>query len=393
MSPTTRRILSSERGAVFVQVGIAVFVLFSFMAFVLDYGIMWTSRRQAQNAADAGALAGAFGRGYDDFDDPPLSGGAAAQAARLVANANLVWQQPGQAVVSFACPAGTTGRCVRVDVYRNGQFGSTPLPTVFGPLLSVTSQGVRATATALSGNGNALDCLRPLAIPDEWVENRTPSDEFNRWSATGTLLSPADAYIPPSATQAVSYNLSHFGERIFFGYDQAPTGPITAGEFSSDPALMLSLTLPGTNTYEQNITGCNGQPVALHDQLPVVTPVAGTTRTALEALIAQDAGADWDYIDNEVENSCAPACAPVSPRLIAIALYDPDRYQLERATGWPGCGGAPCIRVSNIIGFFIHRWDASGGHGHFVRYPGTTIATAPTFVDEGSWLVTTTLIR
>ncbi len=68
---TRERTLRSEQGAVFVQVGISLFVLMSFNVFVLDYGMMWIGRRQAQNAADAGALAGAVARGYDDFDDPP----------------------------------------------------------------------------------------------------------------------------------------------------------------------------------------------------------------------------------------------------------------------------------------------------------------------------------
>jgi len=141
--------LGSERGAIFVQVGIALFVLVAFNVFVLDYGVVWTARRQAQNAADAGALAGATARGYDDFDDPPDSGGIVPQIASNVAAANLIWNQPGSAVVTFDCPAGITGRCVRVDVYRNGTNGSTVLPTFFGPLLGVNSQGVRATATGL----------------------------------------------------------------------------------------------------------------------------------------------------------------------------------------------------------------------------------------------------
>ena len=51
------RTLRSEQGAVFVQVGISIFVLMAFNVFVLDYGVMWVSRRQAQNAADAAALA------------------------------------------------------------------------------------------------------------------------------------------------------------------------------------------------------------------------------------------------------------------------------------------------------------------------------------------------
>ena len=62
MTPETRSIgrLKSERGAVFVQVGLAVLVLMAFNVFVIDYGIMWVGRHQAQNAADAGALAGAI---------------------------------------------------------------------------------------------------------------------------------------------------------------------------------------------------------------------------------------------------------------------------------------------------------------------------------------------
>ena len=73
---TGERTLRSEQGAIFVQVGISMFVLMAFNVFVLDYGMMWIGRRQAQNAADAGALAGAVARGYDDFDDPPASGRA-----------------------------------------------------------------------------------------------------------------------------------------------------------------------------------------------------------------------------------------------------------------------------------------------------------------------------
>ena len=46
------------------------------------------------------------------------------------------------------------------------------MPTLFGPILGITSQGVRATATAIVGNGNATDCLRPIAMADDWHELR-----------------------------------------------------------------------------------------------------------------------------------------------------------------------------------------------------------------------------
>ena len=102
---TRERTLRSEQGAVFVQVGISLFVLMSFNVFVLDYGMMWIGRRQAQNAADAGALAGAVARGYDDFADPPALGGFADGVARQVATSNLIWQAAGVAPVGFLLPA------------------------------------------------------------------------------------------------------------------------------------------------------------------------------------------------------------------------------------------------------------------------------------------------
>ena len=85
----------------------------AFNVFVLDYGVMWVGRRQAQNAADAGALAGAVARGYDDFDDPPASDGVAAQSATQVAAANLVWNE-----------AGITGGLVQLSRRRHGQMRS-----------------------------------------------------------------------------------------------------------------------------------------------------------------------------------------------------------------------------------------------------------------------------
>jgi hypothetical protein len=391
-----RRVARSDEGAVFVHVGIAAFVLVSFNVFVLDYGMMWVSRRQAQNAADAGALAGAVARGYDDLDDTPHPvNSIPAQSATQVASANLIWAAAGQPVVSFNCPPGVPGRCTRVDVFRNGEAGSTPLPTLFGPILGVTTQGVKATATALTGNGNSTNCLRPIAFPDEWVEQTGPNDEFNAYNeTTGVPLSNPDEYYAPTAFDQGMTILSHdLGERIIWTLDGPLNSPIRRG-------FVVGLTLPGPGTFREKLEGCSGQPVVLRQTLPVQTPPAGDTATGLNNIIAQDPGVTWDDGNQRMENSCAPACAPVSPRLIPVALFDPNRFQRGRATNnWTqpevGCPtNAPCITVTNIIGFFVHGPFAGyGPHGHFLRAPGLSTATAPTFVDNASWLVTLSLIR
>ena len=80
----------------------------AFNVFVLDYGVMWVSRRQAQNAADAAALAGAVARGYDDFDDPRST--VAEESATQVAAANLIWNEAGVPVVSFTLPCWRDGQ-------------------------------------------------------------------------------------------------------------------------------------------------------------------------------------------------------------------------------------------------------------------------------------------
>ena len=80
----------NDRGAVLVHVAFAVLALTAFTTFVIDYGVFWVGRRQAQNAADAGALAGAIALAYDDPNDRS-STGVAAQAAVAAAQRNPVW--------------------------------------------------------------------------------------------------------------------------------------------------------------------------------------------------------------------------------------------------------------------------------------------------------------
>ena len=75
----------SERGAVTIHVAIALIALLMFSGMVIDYGVIWVARRQAQNAADAGALAGA-----GDFQLNPSSTGNATAVAQHFAGTSTV---------------------------------------------------------------------------------------------------------------------------------------------------------------------------------------------------------------------------------------------------------------------------------------------------------------
>ena len=142
-----------ERGAITIHVAIALMALIAFSAFVVDYGVMWVSRRQAQNAADAGALAGAISTMVDGGGNATATlaaqafaaGNAIMGEANSASNVDVTFSGPTNNML----PCGVTAGCVRVDVFRNepdtkGTVRGNPIPTFFAKMVSVSQQGVRA---------------------------------------------------------------------------------------------------------------------------------------------------------------------------------------------------------------------------------------------------------
>src|SRR5688500_8411158 len=80
MANRFRHLRDDERGMSFVWVGLGFMAFFAATTLALDVGMSTTARSQAQNAADAGALAGATALVYDDFDNRSSSGPAVLSA-------------------------------------------------------------------------------------------------------------------------------------------------------------------------------------------------------------------------------------------------------------------------------------------------------------------------
>jgi hypothetical protein len=106
-----------------------------------------------------------------------------------------------------------------------------------------------------------------------------------------------------------------------------------------------------------------------------------------------DPGAIWNDATNAIEGSCAPDCAPISPRLVALALFDVDVFQYMRATDSWCPGNQPCIKAVNFIGFFIESPTAAGVTGRVARYPGLSSEDYPSVAPESSFLPAITLVR
>lgn len=427
MTNVQRSLAGDERGAVLVQVAIAILVLTALATFVVDHGILWVSRGQAQNAADAGALSGAIARAYDELTNPPASNGKAFHSAMGAALANNVWTAAPTAQVSWTCPTGVAGSCVRVDVYRNGEFGSTPLPTIFGKLLNISSQGVRATATARVATANATNCMRPFAVADKWIDNVNPAlnpKKFERWQKVGgkaVQLNPKDVYVPPSGSSAgTGYTVAaDLGAPVTLKRGN----PNQTADNNVEPGWTLPVRLPdgkggylsGGGDYSAAIKHCIGNPVSIGQYLPTEDgvmsgPTSQGVSTDADSLINQDSVATWNTSTNSVGGTCAPTCAPLSPRIVPIAVFDMDEYQWRQAennwtTAWepgvgPGTGafscptGGSCIRVTNILGFFVDG-AGSGGDvtGYLAAYPGEFVMGVPSVGGGAAFLINIQLVR
>jgi Putative Flp pilus-assembly TadE/G-like len=394
-----RRRLVDQQGAVVVQAAVGMMALLAMSAFVVDYGVLWLSRQQAQNAADAGAVSAAVALAYDEPSYPPPAGGIVEQSAMQLVASNPVWFSAAVPAVSYACPPelGTSVPCVRVDVYRDGTSGSTAIPTFFGPVLGIMSQSVRATATAQVAIGNGTTCLKPWAIPDKWIEHRPvdkawePGDVFEKYvePGPGTLLVPADEYLGPvDGGEGMTVGLD-LGLQLSLTFaDPDANAPIT-------PGLLLPLLLPGPNSYDENISGCNSHLSLFAEQFPTgSSSLLGATASGFADLIAADSLATWDPGTNSVQNSCAPGpCGAISPRLVPIVLFDVDQYQLMRATDNWCPGNIRCVKVANIVGFFIESASGIGAVGYVARYPGLVSPGNPSLSAASSFLPAVTLVR
>jgi Flp pilus assembly protein TadG len=394
-----------ERGAVLVHVTIALIGMLAMTALTFDAGIKWVARRQAQNAADAGALAGAVALSFDDPTDLSDTG-LAKQSAQSYALANLVWGQAPDVQISTditfpPCPDLSTDTCIKVDVYRN-QLRGNPLPTFFASLVGVMNQGVRATATAQVQIGYATDCLKPWAIVDRWDEyagagdpnypntldpDWTPASTFDKYEPRA---SEPDLYVPPSETSAgTGWSLSRDYGRLF-GIRTDPPGnnTVSSGWYRSLDLPRVDTANLGGNAYGANIVSCNGYPVRIaapETVCPEPSAIAtfedkvmwaargcvrvqtgiiqGQTIDGIEEIYNRDPAARWDQSMNEGRGGIATTFTP-TPRIVPIAVMDIDRYL---AADPSGSGGI--VKVVNIFGFFIEGMGDIAADGTVIFNP------------------------
>lgn len=143
------RVIAAENGQTLIMVALALVVLIGFLALAIDVGNVYAERRKMQNAADAGALAGAWEL---CFGDPSL---AETRALEYAIDRNGAQS----ADVTFPTPW-------TVDV-----VASETADMFFAQVIGIPTMDVAAEAAAACGEAKGACGLWPVGFPeDQWLK-------------------------------------------------------------------------------------------------------------------------------------------------------------------------------------------------------------------------------
>jgi Flp pilus assembly protein TadG len=367
---TTRLRDESGMTYVFIALGFMAFMGASMLA--IDVGMLMTARNQAQNAADAAALAGAESLAFDNWDDRSATGPAVTNAIAAGMANQVMGEAPSLKTTDITFPINpTTGNNSRVHAtaWRSADHGN-PLSTLVARYFGMPTANVGAAATAEVSPANAMTCVKPFTVPDKWTENQTgpwdPTDGFSRYDKKGNVLPDADVYVP-------AYDASNHPNPGYTGYNNRDNRGMRlvlrsgqGQQIQSSFYFSLAMTDDtGGDDYRWNIANCNHSIYRWGDPL-VQEPgdKEGPTIQGIQELIARDPSAYWDDASNGIKASNY-GNGQQSPRVFPIPLYDPDYYDYGQSHG-----RVASLKTANWIGFFVEYVSGSEIHGRIIPIGG-----------------------
>lgn len=336
--------LQSERGAVFIHVGVGLFVLLMFGAFALDYGMLWTSRGQAQNAADAGALAGVGAISFDNVAgyDKWYRG---REVAWHTAHRTAIWGDQS-AVIEVTSPydgQDIPGRnvalcedkpasCLKVQVYRDSAH-STAMPTFLANLFGTSTQGVRAMAVAQTAPATGSSCMKPWLIPDRWQDVTPPNNTFDP---------PDDNYVRPTKDDQGNITYGTGWTPLDIGTELTlkpgnPNQAISPSDFYE---------IETATDYEEAISGCK---------------IAKNVGDPVTALPGNRVGPTNHGVDDLL-------AANPDGAIVVIGMFDPAAFEAQRRQS-----GNFTLEIVNMLAFKIDHRNGNEVVGTIVGAPSTML--------------------
>ena len=306
-----------------IQVAVGLLALMGFSAMVFDLGGLMVARNEAQNLADAGALAGAVARAFDEPGTAdPAADGITVESIKSTVNRQYIlgeqkhgltwsWDCPAEPIV----PAGVT-TCVRVNVFRDGTNSSSRLPVFFAQAFGLADQNTRATATAIAGDATGSNCLKPWLIPDK----------FNDVNGNGQFDIGTDTYTNPG------YTLEDIGTVLLLN----PGRP-------QDAAAPSNFYQVDVNNYYDDIVGCE-----------LVKGIGESIDTA-------------PGLSNGLTRNGVKELTKNGPVIVPIGMFSPVQFESNRQTGNFD------LTIVNMMGFRLEGMTGNALYGTIVSAPGDIV--------------------
>jgi hypothetical protein len=365
MKRALSRLHEDERGAVVVIVGALLALLLVFCVYAIDASQMMLVRTQLQNAADAGALAGAQllcgSATTADATDAAILACGANDALIRSGSANVM----GPVVITASDVTFDSVGLIHVTTHRT-QATDDQFMNYFLRIFKDDGELGEMTAHAAAGCFPVCGskCIKPWGVPDQWCDS----------VGTGTCEGRGNGVYEPE--------LGEFYDPAGTGYAEADVGDVITivpyqGQGSQlaslRPEYYYAIQFPaigkesqynpansGLPEYLSWIEGCVSDDVTIEpgDLVPVQTgasPGTGNPQSRVQDIIDSDPDATWDASTQSVINSAYEE----SPRIIKLALIDPSY----------GVGSNPKhVKVVKIGVIFLANINNAGNiTGRFMR--------------------------
>ena len=382
-----------ERGVTMVLIALAMVSLLAMAALAIDITTLYVARSEAQNAADAAALAGA--KMFVTSGVTSVSGGAppiaftdvcqtagpgntaaANRQAEAAASQNNVAGTPA-AVLQISCDSSQPENPrITVTVQR------TALPTFFARIWNRASSTITATATAEAFNASGSTVpIQTESVKPWFVPNCDPARIVA--SPGGNPNCPAgggqnyDYFVNPDST--IANNGAYLGSPLQLlrittaSTSPIPTNPPATSRFyvtdiPLDPPVAacpdtnaVSCDQVGTNDYRDNIACASKQKVTCGQSFPVRRPngYGQLTRDGVQCLIHAEGtglnrGQDVFVSGGTLPVTINPGANNPNPTLSGNGALNISRSDsivtVPLYNGQNLCTGGPCVS-GTVVGF------------------------------------------
>ena len=225
--------------------------------------------------------------------------------------------------------------------------------------------GAPAPASAQPGGQIGSYCLRPLGIPDKWIENQTPP-----WDPTDTF--------DPSGSNPDFYDPRGWNPAEDHGRSLALTEYLQGAVTGQS---MLTVETGHPEGFGAAMDACSYWPHSVGQELTVRPGVMrGPASRSLNYLISQDPAATWDPTADGGRGGVVNSSAayPQSPRIIALPVFAPDAFN--------GVEPGSLRTLVKIVGFFVEHERNGVVFGRLIATSRLTVAPVDAGLGESAQL-------